>query len=343
MQVTIVPFLLDHIKPAAELLSARHHQDRVTVPSLAPMYESADATLQVIEDLLAADGTKGVVALQGDDVVGYLLGAPQLRSPIGPFAGVIHPRSAEIDYAGHAVEEDRASLLYGRLYASVAQQWVEAGLVGHYITVPADQEATPDWRNLGFARFITMAVRPTTAPFTYYDRPTVDIEVRRATIDDEEAVQALVTGLFRSFADPPIFVPFLPETAAERSRFVAAWLADPANTCWLAFANDRPVSMQMFEEPSSSHWHQSPMESIPRSVYLFLAYTVPEARGAGLGTTLLAHSMTWARDANYDSCMLHFFSSSRAAEFWLGFGFQPMSFWLRRAIDERTTWAQSRH
>ena len=271
MDTTILPFSPDHVEPAATLLAARHRRDRLGTPSLSSAYEDLAATVTVVRDLLAADGTSGVVALRGERVVAYLLGTLSLGSPTRTFAGFMHPRAADIPHAGHAAEAGEAPMLYPRLYAPLAQGWVAGGHVGHYVTVPADRDAADPWLDLGFAPFVTMAVRPTTPPAERADRPAPDVTVRRATADDEATVQALVTELMRSFADPPIFVPFLPETAAERAKFVADRLADPACPCWLAFVNGRPVGLQLFEEPSSSHWHLSPLESVPRGVYLFLA------------------------------------------------------------------------
>jgi hypothetical protein len=101
-------------------------------------------------------------------------------------------------------------------------------------------------------------------------RLAANVEVRRAVAGDEEGMQSLVTELFRTFADPPIFIPFLPLTAAERRRWVVDRLADPASVFWLDFANDRLVGLQMFEEPASAHWHRPgggrATRSLPRTL-----------------------------------------------------------------------------
>lgn len=339
MGLIIRPFATEHVEPAAALLAARHRRDRVWSPSLRAEYEDPAATLPLLQELLAPETMEGVVALREGRVVGYLLGAPALEAPTRTFAGVMHPRAADIQYAGHAVDPVDGAAVLPRLYAALSERWVARGLVGHYVTVPAGRDQAEIWADLGFGRFIAAGVRPTTPPDEPAARPDADIDVRRATGDDEDAVQALVEELLRSFADPPIFVPFLPETAAARSRLVADHLADPASPVWLAFANGRLVGMQMYEEPASPLWHQSPLESAPESVYLFLACTAPEARSMGVGAALFARSMAWAREAGYDACGIHFLTASRAAPFWTGLGFQTVSYWMRRFIDERATWA----
>lgn len=341
MHVSVVPLSADHLDSVAALLAARHRRDRSWVPDLSPEYEDPAATRPILHDILATDSTCGVVALREGQVVAYLLGAPELRSPTRTFAGFMHPRAAEIPYAGYAATPDVGATVYPLLYATLAQDWVMNGLVGHYITIPANPDAGEPWWDLGFGRVIALSVRATT-PDVQETAAATAIEFRRATTADEESVQSVMTEFFRTFAAPPIFVPFLPETTEERRRFVTEYLADPACPYWLAVANGRVVGLQLLEEPRSPHWQQSRLETLPRAVYLFIAYTVPEARGAGIGAALLHHTLAWAREAGYDYCMAHYHTASRASRFWRSLGFQPVSYWLSRSVDERATWTTGR-
>jgi GNAT superfamily N-acetyltransferase len=342
MSVSIVPFTADHLEAAATLLAARHGRARVAAPMLSAEYEDPAVTLPVLQGLLADEAMSGVVALDAGRVVGYLLGAPEFGSPTHPFAGFIDPRAATIPFAGHAVEPHDGASLYPRLYATLAQRWVGDGLLGHNITVPATPEVAEAWWNLGFGRRIALSARTTTLPEARDSPRAVELAVRRAAAQDEGAVYGLVTEFVRSTSDPPIFLPFLPETTAERRKWVADHLADPNCPCWLAFAEERPVALHLFEEPASPLWHQSALETPPRAVYLHIACTAPEARSTGIGAALLHHTMAWARAAGYGACLAHYLTSSRASLFWRGLGFQPVSYWLVRAIDDRATWANDR-
>jgi GNAT superfamily N-acetyltransferase len=87
--------------------------------------------------------------------------------------------------------------------------------------------------------------------------------------------------------------------------------------------------------PASEHWAQTPMQTPERSVYLQFAYTVPEARGAGLGAALVARGLGWAAEAGYGVCLVDWVTASRAAIFWQRNGFAPLTYWLRRSIDGR--------
>jgi GNAT superfamily N-acetyltransferase len=340
MSVTIRPFASDHLESAAALLAARHRRDRRWAPALSATYEDPAATLPVLQGLLDAADAHGVVALREGRIMAYLIGRLELVSPTDTYAGFAFSRGADIGYAGYAADPDDGTPLVPRLYAALAQGWVANGLIEHSISIPANPITGEPWLELGFGRFVALGVRSTSPLTEGVTRRELNIEIRRATIADEVAVQTLVTELFRTFADPPIFVPYLPETTAQRHRHIAELLADPACPAWLAIRNGCPLGIQVFEEPHSSHWHQSKLQSPSQALYLHLACTASEARGTGVGAALFARTMEWAREAGYASCMVHYFTSSRAASFWRGIGFHPISYWMKRVIDERAIWGR---
>jgi GNAT superfamily N-acetyltransferase len=342
MAITIVPFAAEHLDPAADLLAVRHRSDRTRQPGLLLQYEEPAATRGVLHELLARDGVGGVVAMREGRFAGFLLEAPFLLAPTHRLAVWVRPRAAQIPFDGHAVDRSDGDKLYPRLYEALAARWVADGLAAHYLALPADRDAVESWFDLGFGRFIELGVRDTQPLATRDAKPAPALDVRRAVAADEETIQALMTELFRSFADSPIFMPFLPETAAERRRYVAELLADPTCPHWLAFADGRLVGLQVFVEPTSSHWNFAKLESLERCVYLQWACTVPEARSAGIGAALFARTMMWAREAGYERCAAHFMTASRAAAHWRGLGFRPISHWLCRPIDDRRTWAAGR-
>ena len=202
MSVTVVPFDEAHVAPAAELLAARHRRDRAWTPDLSPQFEDPAATGPVLQQLCAQDGLDGVAALRDGSLVGFMLGAPELGSPSGTWAGMMRPRSAEIPYAGCAADRDDGRL-YRTMYAALAARWLTQGLTTHYITIPANRETAETWSDLGFGRFIEMGVRPTEPSAPAHQTNVVDIEVRRATAADEDAVQTLMTEMFRAWSSPP--------------------------------------------------------------------------------------------------------------------------------------------
>ena len=342
MTLAIVPFTADHFDAAAALLAARHRADRAWAPDLSARYEDCTAAASELRDLLAEEGMAGVAALRNGGLVGFLLGKRELSHPTSAWAGMMRPRSAEIPYAGWAAEPEQAAMVYPQLYAALAERWVAGGVTAHYVTVPLNRETADVWLDLGFGRFIEMGVRDTEPVAWSKAGGSIDIEVRRAGPDDEEAVQTLLTEMLRAWSDPPTFVPFLPETEAARRQFTAVLLADPACPHWLALVDGRVMGMQVFTEPASAHWNVSKLQSPEDAVYLFLASTMPGARGTGVGSALLAQTMAWARGTGYERCAAHFVTSTLAAVFWRARGFSPVSHWLCHVVDERAVWADGR-
>ena len=343
MRIVIAPFTADHLEDAARLLAARHQCDREQVPNLAPEYEDAAATLRFVQELFAEEGASGVIALGDGAVSGYLLATPVLGVPTRAFNGFMHPRSVDIQQHGHASIPGYEATLFPLLYAAMAEQWLREGLVGHYVTCPSRASASEPWWELGFGQFMTAALRATISTGAPALPLHEDIEFRRATAADEPMIQEASTALFRSFSEPPMFVPFLPETKTERTRMIGEHLADPGCTFWLALSGGRLLGLLLFVEPTSPHWHHSPLEAPSGCIYLFLAYTAPEARSTGIGAALVDHALTWSREAGYAYCLVHWLPASRAARFWRGRGFQPVSYWMRRILDERSIWADGRH
>jgi hypothetical protein len=59
-----------------------------------------------------------------------------------------------------------------------------------------------------------------------------------------------------------------------------------------------------------------------------------------VGAALFARTMEWAREMGYDDCTVNYFTASRAARFWQGVGFRPVTYWMRRILDDRIAWAR---
>ena len=67
----------EHLDGAAELLAARHRRHREAEPLLSASYEDPAAARELLVAAYAAEDASGSVAVDGDRVVGYLLGAPK--------------------------------------------------------------------------------------------------------------------------------------------------------------------------------------------------------------------------------------------------------------------------
>ena len=335
MALDFVTMADEHLAEAAGLLAARHRADRVVAPMLPARFENPDEAAAVLRDLLAEDGMAGVVALRGGKMAGFLCGAPVLHPAEYLFTGFMQPRSADIPPAGFAVAADAPLDLLRRLYGEMAVPWVARGLNTHYASAPAHTEWNEGWADLEFGRLVALGVRATARATTAVSAPA-GITFRLGTPADTEAVQAEIVPFFRSFASAPQFLPFMEEAIPAQRQFAADLLADNACATWLAVdAAGSLLAFVVTVGPDSPHWSQSPLQTPEKSVYLQNAYTVPDARGAGLGATLVAHALARANDTGFGFCLVDWVTASRAAIFWQRQGFRPLTYWLRRTVDAR--------
>jgi GNAT superfamily N-acetyltransferase len=260
-------------------------------------------------------------------MVGYLLGRTFFTPPVR--RSFLAPRAGFIGYADHAVEAEDAHDVYGALYGTLGTAWVNAGCLSHYVQVAATDPRTGEcWHALGFGRQFVTAVRDT-APLARGDWPG---DRRRARLEDLDTIMAFIDALHRFEAAAPMSRPYLPETPEERA-VQAQILDDPTCAHWIALQDGRPCAMQSFQPPPQD---LSRLIVPDQSIYLLHGYTEPGARGQGIGTSLLASAMAWAREAAHRYCLLQFTAANLVStRFWLGQGFRPIEYWLCHRLDER--------
>ena len=317
---TIVPFAVEHLDGAGRLLAERHRAHRLVEPGLDPRYEAPEAARAEIEELLGSEGASGVAALDGDQLIGFLLGRPREAS-WGP--------NVWVDPAAHAAVEPE---LVRDLYAVAAERWVADGLTSHYAVVPATDATLVDaWFRLGFGHQHVHAIRETPPAGAVPDAPP-GLELRLASRDDLDALARIDLSLPEHQALSPVFsrlpIPSLEETRAEYE----ADFDDPRFTTFVVERDGDVVgsAIACAIEVSSSHTSLA----LPAGAgFLGFAAVLPEARGCGAGRLLGEAVLTWARETGRawvvtDWRMTNLLSS-RA---WPRLGFRPTFYRLFRAI-----------
>jgi predicted N-acetyltransferase YhbS len=302
----IVPFADVHLEGAATLLAERHARHREAESSL-PGDVDFRAQIENERDELA-----GVVALDGDEVVGYLLGKRR-EDYVGP-----HVWSY---IAGHAVREPE---LTRDLYATAAGGWVEAGLTRHFVYVPALPELIDPWFRLSFGGSAALGTRET-AP-----EPSVDagVEIRESTPDDVNAAAELERAMQESMVPAPSFGWGQPE---EKAALVEEW----ADT-W-----DQPETFRHFvaERGGAIVGHillyRRPADlRVPAdSIDLAQASTRPSERGTGVGVALTHHVLAWAYEQGYPTMVTDWrMTNMFASRFWPRRGFRQTFLRVYRSI-----------
>lgn len=332
------PLEQSDISEAAALLVERHRRDHARLPMLAASLLTQDGAEAAVSAHAANRRASGAVAMADGCIVGFLFGEATHLSPEHFASQYVPPYSVGIPGDGHAVHAGYdCTTVYRAMYAALAEEWVSEGLFTHrlYIT-PGDREVEEAWVSLGFGRAMTAGTRDTGLAVDAM-APAGQIEVHAASSEDLEVVLGLARVLAEHHHQSPMFWPILKTTREAVKEFTRKALADPANACFVAYVDGRPVAMQQFLVDGFT----PPTVEQKKNIYLYEGVVEPGVRGGGVGQALLAHSMKWARESGYERCTLHWASGNpEGAPFWLKHGFVPVEHTMSRRVDDRVAWAR---
>jgi GNAT superfamily N-acetyltransferase len=288
-RLEIQPFDESHLPEAGRLLAERHRRHRAAEPLLSTRHDDADVAEKEVAEVLGTPDASGAVAIRGDNLVGYLLGAPKPSDSWGP--------NMWVESAGMAVEEPED---VRDLYAAAATRWVEEGRTAHYALLPAhDGELVDAWFRLAFGHQHTHGIRP--VPKDPAPTPP-NVTVRPPTREDIPTLARLDLALPEHQGLAPTF------SAGERGSFeesVAEWqedLDDPDFTVFVAEHDGRVVGSAVgcrLEKSSTNAGLARP----ENAGFLGFAAVLPESRGLGAGRALGEAVLAWAADQGH-SCVV---------------------------------------
>jgi hypothetical protein len=215
------PFQTGDIPAAGALLAARHRAHRLSCRLLSPRFEHELAATAEVAAAFALPGASGAVAVQGENIVGFLLGAPK--------ASPVWGCNVWVDAAGQAAAEPE---LVRDMYGLASARWVQESRSAQYVLVPASDEGLlRAWYRLGFGQQQAHALRP--LPDQTPAAPP-KVAVRRARRSDLPALAGLEAELPRQHSLAPTFSA-APVPSYEEC--LAGWeedFDDPAYTTFVA-------------------------------------------------------------------------------------------------------------
>ncbi|MEV8375644.1 GNAT family N-acetyltransferase [Kribbella sp. NPDC056861] len=312
------PFETADLVSAARLLAERHAGHRGRHPLLPAEYEDPQVALAEVTAAWETEGASGTVLVEGEEVTGYLLGAPK-SSPVWG-------TNIWVEQAGQAV---RVAEKIRDLYAVAATKWVADGQTAQYVVVPDDVELLDAWFRLGFGSQHAHAVRPAPAE-PIPQRP--GLIVRRADRGDIQLLAELDLILPQHQGLAPTFsageVPTLEETLADWEESID----DPDYTTFVAERNGKVIGSAIgcSLEKSSAHGGLARPDN---AGFLAFAAVFPEARGSGAGRALGEAVLNWSAEAGYTSVVTDWrvtnLLSSRA---WPRLGFAQTFHRLHRLV-----------
>jgi len=324
-RLTVAAFEPRHLDAAAQLLAARQAAHRTRSPYLPARFTDpavAHVAVEATLTCLTGPGAGAVVALAGDEAVGYLAGS------VGPdgVGGV----QAMAGLASHAVAPGLAWPAYRAMYAELAGGWHAAGAVKHVVVVPAgDDEIDRVFFSLSFGQEQAYALRDV-APASRVGAG--DVVVRVAGLDDLEAIVAVGDAIAEHQARSPVFSTRRVHPLEQLREAHRHELTTPSEqaTYFLALAGTEPVGLAI--------WYPMPASDatpgVPeRCVELAVQQTAAAWRGRGVGLALFAAGVEWAQSQGYECIETDWRTTNLlSAEFWPARGFRPTSYRLARYL-----------
>jgi GNAT superfamily N-acetyltransferase/predicted GNAT superfamily acetyltransferase len=333
MALVTRPFRSGDVDAAAELLAARHRRDRARLGMIPARFDAAEACAGQLRE--AMERADGLVAERDGRLAGFMFALAQFTAPDRPNARFQPLRSALFFSHGHAVDAaEDAFAVYAELYAEHSGRLRDRGIVGHTVHLPAgDPVLDAVWSDLGFGRSGAFAARDL-SPLPRAGAPGV--EVREATPEDIEIAVRLVDEEARYHALPPVFHAYIAPDAVEAARSeMAELLASAEGTGFLGIVGGREVGLV-----TTGPGRGAPFFVPDDAFTLGEAAVLAEARGRGVGVTLVERALAWGRERECGHVVLHFSIGNRLSRpFWLGLGFTPLLWHLTRHLDPRVTWA----
>ena len=314
----IRPFRPDDVPAAGRLLAARHAAHRKVEPLLAARFEDPAQAAAEIEAVLAAGGS-GAVAVEGDEVTGYLLGQSKPSPVWGP--------NAWVEAAGQAVSQAET---VRDLYAAAGQEWVERELSAHYVLVPAHDSALVDaWFRLGFGLqhvhgICELPDQPSTPPA----HPTI----RAARREDIPVLAELDLALPAHQATAPTWsageVPTLEEAVADWEES----FDDEGYGYLVAEHEGRVVGAAVGCALEESSTHKS-LTLPDHAGFLGFAAVLPEERGLGVGRALGEATFDWMQDNGFTSAVTDWRATNLlSSRTWPRLGYRPSFLRLHRHL-----------
>jgi GNAT superfamily N-acetyltransferase len=291
---------------AREQAAARSHRSRMPAAYTDP--EHCRVTL---EELLA-DGYIGFVAHDGRGCAGVMCGRTTDSVGFVPAHGL----AVDPDLV------DSTAVIVG-LFAELAPVLLRDRALRFTIDHVDLDPLGAALHNAGFGRggvFATQPARPTAA--------AVDVDIRVGTSADLDSIAALSQIEFAHRSTPPIYAPPLPRTLTQ-ARALHERLLDDGAVHFLARRDNRDVGLLTVEFTSPA-----PRLCPNAQPYIGATASHPSVRGQGIGRALVQAVLDWAYVGGHETVSVDFDSSNPLSRpFWLGMGFEPTGYRVRRTID----------
>jgi len=319
------------IPEAGRLLAERHARNRRSLLLLPVRFEDPQVATRAIETLWQKKLKDGCAAFRDGRMIAYLVGE-RTTQPWG--------RSGYVYLPGYTLAEGESPMVVQDLYALLGDDWVKKGCFNHYLYVSvADKNILDALFDLGFGKERVDALMD----FGALEIPDVEgpagVSIRKAGVGDNAHLGSLSNVIFRALASAPYWHPTVPERWDELHEGWSELADDNEWTVWLALDNNNEAlgTVGFTVQPEAD----TDMLASPRTAYLSVAATKPQARGRGISTAISWHGLEQARKNGFEVCLTNWISPNLlASRFWPRFGFMDAVYRVAKKVSPMIAWAR---
>ena len=155
-----------------------------------------------------------------------------------------------------------------------------------------------------------------------------DLVVRRARLDDLQAIVELRLALLREYRDHPLYEQLRPDAPARAYDLFRSQLTSPAEAMFIGEWNRTVIAVLRCVESGAS-----PLLLPDRYCYVSSVYVRPEHRRQGVLRALLALAESWCEERGLTEMRLHSSTASPVAiDTWDALGFEVVEHVRRRTL-----------
>lgn len=329
--IRFVDFDTQYIPQMAELLAARHQEERQRFPFLQERFtQQAEAEQRLLEEM-EKPYTGGLVTLRDEDVIGYLL--YQYR------ADETRGRTVYVGYPCFVIHEDEHPRLARLMYTEAGAEWVRNGYFEHVLDVPVgNDELILEMLEQSFhfeERFAALSLE------RYRAQPGENslVTVKELAGEEQSMLRTMAPWNSMHQAKAPAWKPITQEALDQERAVFESYEGKEGTRSWIAEQDGVPVAFHLYTPADSRHAMTTPEQA----AVLVQAATNIELRGQGIGKSIANHSFTQMKKAGYDYILTDWQTANHLASyFWPKLGFRSYMIRMARTIDSRIAWADGR-
>lgn len=314
-----------HSDRVSRLMARTRRDRRERCSPIPPISEDSPDPVQIPD-------APGAVALSEEGTLGGFLFARRIDDPVW---GTYAIARSDDWVLSPGIDPGATARLYASAFGAVA-----GGAARHLVHCPASDAAALDaWFHLGFGMeqaYAVASLRDMTVSGLATPGPSIaGLEIRRASVGDEDVLESLAHLIAAAQAAPPVWAG-APAAYLDGLREGFRGLAADENAIvLLAFLDGVTSGYQAwfpmeFEEGERRPWWAFGEGAVELSV----GATSSGARGRGIGRALTAAGVAEALDRGYALCYTDWRTANPlSSTFWPSRGFQVFEYRLARRLD----------